>query len=98
MVLHLHEFFVLLIFRRKENGAIEADTPEDLAADFDEADVVHWLGQLDVPEVTGAVGEVGLAGLAEKSLVNCSHSEIVDTSTSWMAFLINYHWVFYFAY
>ena len=43
MVLHLHEFFVLLIFRRKENGAIEADTPEDLAADFDEADVVHWL-------------------------------------------------------
>ncbi len=98
MVLHLHIFFVFLIFRRKKNRAIEADTPEDLTADFDESDVVHWLGELDVPEVPGAVSEVGLAGLAEKSLVNCSHSEVVDASTSWMAFLIYYHWIFYFAY
>lgn len=69
-------------------GAVEADTSEDLHNCCDEANVIHRLGQLNVPKVTWAVLNACPISLTLESAVQCAHFEVAEATRLGFALFI----------
>lgn len=60
----------------EELTALDADTAKHLQNHFVELDVIHWTGQLVVPEMAGALMVVETAGAAQFPILQHTHARI----------------------